>query len=70
MADSDLLGLERQERIAELVDQKGTLTIAEISGAFGVSEATARRDLAALASQNRIRRVHGGAMRRHTVATS
>ena len=70
MANTDLLGLERQERIAELLEQKGTLTVAEISHSFGVSEATVRRDLAALAAQNVIRRVHGGAMRPHAVATS
>jgi DeoR family transcriptional regulator of aga operon/DeoR family fructose operon transcriptional repressor len=70
MANTDLLGLERQERIAHLLDERGTLSIAEISAEFSVSEATARRDLAALASKNLIRRVHGGAMRRHIVATS
>jgi len=70
MANTDLLGLERQERLAQMLDQKGTLTIAEISSTFGVSEATVRRDLASLASQNMIRRVHGGAMRRLAVATS
>lgn len=70
MSNTDLLGLERQERIAKLLEQKGTLTVAEISHSFGVSEATVRRDLAALAGQNMIRRVHGGAMRLHAVATS
>jgi DeoR/GlpR family transcriptional regulator of sugar metabolism len=70
MSNADLLGLERQERIAELLEQRGTLTVSEISQAFEVSEATVRRDLAALAAQNMIRRVHGGAMRTHTVATS
>jgi len=70
MSNSDLLGLERQERITKLLEQKGTLTVAEISHSFGVSEATVRRDLAALAAHNMIRRVHGGAMRPHAVATS
>jgi DeoR/GlpR family transcriptional regulator of sugar metabolism len=70
MSNTDLLGLERQERIAKLLEQKGTLTVAEISELFGVSEATVRRDLAALAAQNMIRRVHGGAMRLQVVATS
>lgn len=70
MSNTDLLGFERQERIAKLLEQKGTLTVAEVSQAFGVSEATVRRDLAALAEQNIIRRVHGGAMRPHNVATS
>lgn len=70
MSNSDLLGLERQERIAQILEQRGTLTVVEISASFDVSEATVRRDLAALASRNMIRRVHGGAMRVHTVATS
>lgn len=70
MSNADLLGLERQERITQLLDQRGTLTVAEISEAFEVSEATVRRDLAALAAQHMIRRVHGGAMRAHAVATS
>lgn len=70
MSSTELLGLERQERIAQLLEQRGTLTVTEISEAFDVSEATARRDLSALAARNMIRRVHGGAMRVHTVATS
>ncbi|MDI9636010.1 DeoR/GlpR transcriptional regulator, partial [Anaerolineae bacterium CFX9] len=70
MSNTELLGLERQERIAQLLEQRGTLTVAEISESFDVSEATARRDLAALAARNVIRRVHGGAMRVHSVATS
>ncbi len=70
MSNSELLGLERQERIAQLLEQRSTITVAEISESFDVSEATARRDLAALASRNLIRRVHGGAMRAHTVATT
>lgn len=70
MSNSELLGLERQERIAQLLEQRGTLTVTEISDAFDVSEATARRDLAALAARNAIRRVHGGAMRVNSVATS
>lgn len=70
MSNADLLTLERQERIKQLLEQRGTLTVAEISDAFEVSEATVRRDLTALAAQNMIRRVHGGAMRAHPVATS
>lgn len=70
MSNSDLLGLERQEKITQLLDQRGTLTVAEISAAFEVSEATVRRDLSALAERNLIRRVHGGAMRAPTVATT
>lgn len=70
MSNSDLLGYERQEKIAQLLDVRGKLTVAEISQAFEVSEATVRRDLSALAERNVIRRVHGGAMRAQPVATS
>lgn len=70
MSNSDLLGLERQEKIAQLLEERGRLTVAEISAAFEVSEATVRRDLSALAERNMIRRVHGGAMRAQQVATS
>ena len=70
MSNSDLLGLERQEKIAQLLGERGRLTVAEISEAFEISEATVRRDLSALAERNMIRRVHGGAMRAQQVATS
>lgn len=70
MSGSDLLGLERQERIAQLLDERGKLTVAEICQVFEVSDATARRDLSALAERNLIRRVHGGAIRNQPVATS
>lgn len=69
MSHADLHGLERQEKIAQLLEERGKLTVAEISQAFEVSEATARRDLTALAAQNMIRRVHGGAIRTQQVAT-
>lgn len=70
MSYSDLHGLERQEKIAQLLEERGKLTVVEISQAFDVSEATARRDLTALVERNMIRRVHGGAMRAQPVATS
>lgn len=69
MTNSDLMILERQAQIAQIVEEKGRLTVAEICDTFNVSEATARRDLAALAAQNLILRVHGGAMKRQVVAT-
>ncbi len=70
MSHSDLMTSERQEQIAQMVEARGRLTVAAISELFKVSEATARRDLATLAAQNLIQRVHGGAMKRHMVATS
>ncbi|QPC83388.1 DeoR/GlpR transcriptional regulator [Phototrophicus methaneseepsis] len=69
MSNSDLMTRERQEQIVQLLDQTGRLTVIEICDRFGISEATARRDLATLATQNLIRRVHGGAIKRQVVAT-
>jgi DeoR/GlpR family transcriptional regulator of sugar metabolism len=70
MNNADLMTLERQDRIAELVNERGSLTVVELSDIFSVSEATIRRDLIALAQQKHIRRVHGGAMRISKVATT
>lgn len=46
-----------------LVQSLERTTVAQICGQFNVSEATARRDLERLAEQNKVRRVHGGALR-------
>ena len=70
MSNSDFLTSERQDKIIELINEQGSLTVGQICDTFDVSEATARRDLATLATQNVIRRVHGGAVRKYTVATS
>jgi DeoR/GlpR family transcriptional regulator of sugar metabolism len=70
MNNTDLMSLERQDRIASLVDERGSLTVVELSQAFAVSEATIRRDLVALAERRLVQRVHGGAMRIGKVATS
>jgi DeoR/GlpR family transcriptional regulator of sugar metabolism len=53
---------ERQNLILDLLLRQGRLTVAEIVERFKVSEATARRDLEALAEQGKIQRVHGGAL--------
>jgi DeoR/GlpR family transcriptional regulator of sugar metabolism len=52
----------RQQRIAQLVRKSGSVTTADLEREFGVSPATARRDLAALGRQGKIRRTHGGAV--------
>src|SRR5512144_518018 len=54
--------IERQRRILTLLQQSERLSVAEICERFAVSEATARRDLEALAGQGKIQRVHGGAI--------
>src|ERR687894_2465591 len=52
----------RQQRIAELIREAGSVTVAGLEKKFGISPATARRDLDALAKQGKVRRTHGGAV--------
>ena len=60
--DAALSNVERQERMLRFVEQRQRVTIADICDQFGVSVATARRDLEALAERSSVRRVHGGAL--------
>jgi DeoR/GlpR family transcriptional regulator of sugar metabolism len=53
---------QRRQRIAELVRKSGSTTVAMLEVEFGISSATARRDLATLERQGKIRRTHGGAV--------
>lgn len=52
----------RRSRLTELLLERGYLPISELCEELGVSEATARRDLTALESQERITRTYGGAL--------
>jgi DeoR/GlpR family transcriptional regulator of sugar metabolism len=52
----------RQERLRGLIRTDGFLPVAEICRRLGVSEATARRDLVAVAANGQITRTHGGAL--------
>jgi DeoR/GlpR family transcriptional regulator of sugar metabolism len=51
---------ERQKKILSLLARQGRLSVTEIVEQFSISVATARRDLESLASQGKVRRVHGG----------
>jgi DeoR/GlpR family transcriptional regulator of sugar metabolism len=53
---------ERRRRIARLVREVGSVTIGSLEAEFGISPMTARRDLAALEEEGRVRRIHGGAI--------
>lgn len=54
---------ERQVKIAELIEQKGHITIAEITKMFDISHESARRDLRILESRGLCKRTHGGALK-------
>ncbi len=53
---------ERQERLLQLLEHEGRITVSQLCQQFDVSKATARRDLEILSDQGRLRRVHGGAI--------
>ncbi len=52
---------ERHRIILELLSARAVGTVADFAEATGGSEATVRRDLAALAAQGRLRKLRGGA---------
>ena len=56
-----MLNITRQQKIYSLLKSKGSASISELRGMFGVSEMTIRRDLKTLDKEGVITRVHGGA---------
>ena len=54
---------ERQLKIAELIEKKGHVTIAELTTLFDISHESARRDLRILESKGLCKRTHGGALK-------
>src|ERR687893_31345 len=53
---------QRQQRMAELVRETGSVTVPELEGEFGVSAATARRDLDVLERQGKGKKSPRGAV--------
>lgn len=53
---------ERQERIAQLLEDQGRARVIDLSRRFGVSAVTIRKDLGSLEAQGRLVRAHGGAI--------
>lgn len=51
----------RHQRIADMVRRDGSVSVPAVAEAFGVSEATARRDLDQLAADGVVERIRGGA---------
>jgi DeoR/GlpR family transcriptional regulator of sugar metabolism len=58
----------RRERLRGLIRADGFLPVREICRRLGISPATARRDLAAVAADGRITRTHGGALADYNAA--
>lgn len=54
--------LARRDKLAKLIEQERYLPVKDLCTRLGVSEATARRDLAALVQDKRITRTYGGAL--------
>ena len=52
----------RRERLAAMIAQHGYMPVRELCRRLQVSEATARRDLVALAEEKKIKRTYGGAV--------
>jgi DeoR family transcriptional regulator of aga operon len=52
----------RQAQIRQIIEERGSVVVSELGSLLGVSEATIRRDLDALAAESSIIRTHGGAM--------
>ncbi|WP_219838227.1 DeoR/GlpR family DNA-binding transcription regulator [Paenibacillus sp. R14(2021)] len=57
-----MLVAERYERIVELVNERGSIRVTELSELCQVTEETIRRDLDRLEQAGRLRRSHGGAV--------
>lgn len=53
---------ERLDEITRLINENGSMTNGELVKIFDASESTIRRDITRLAEENKIIKVHGGAM--------
>lgn len=58
-----MLAEERRNKVQEIVEENGRVTVEEIVTKFGVSAVTARADLDILAKRGSAMRSHGGAVR-------
>ena len=58
---------ERLQRICDLVNERGSVRVTELSALLDVSEVTVRRDLELLSKEKRLQRTHGGAVSVHPV---
>jgi len=59
----ELLIDERRQQILSLIQTQGRVLVGELSGSFGISQITIRKDLEYLQSKGLVQRSHGGALR-------
>lgn len=59
---------ERQQKIYDLVCERKSVKVSELSGLMNTSEVTIRRDLEELHNQSKLLRTHGGAIAMYSVA--
>jgi len=57
-----MLVLERRKAITEVLNERGSVRVAELAVRFEVTEETIRRDLDQLEEEGRLQRSHGGAV--------
>ena len=57
-----MLAEERKEQIMKIAEKNRIVKVANLSRLLGATEATIRRDLEELQKQDKIRRIHGGAV--------
>ena len=57
-----LFPVERRKKILEIVEKEGRSTVSDIQQIFLVGYETAKKDLALLENDNKLKRVHGGAI--------
>jgi len=60
LSEPPLLPAERRERLLADLRARGTLRVSDIARSLGVTAVTVRRDIAQLADEGTIERVHGG----------
>ncbi len=56
------IAAQRRQRIVEMANRRGIVSVRELCDVLGVSDMTIRRDFRALAGQGALRRTHGGAI--------
>lgn len=61
-----MLVAERHQKIVELVNERKSIRVSELSRIFSVTEETIRRDLERLERESKLNRSHGGALKKES----